>query len=285
MKAMPSAGFVYLVGVTIGFVLFLLWAATPNWYDRIGTSLQTEDYLSGWASYLEKIASDYPSKKERIAFYEEAAELRSRLRQPEKAVADLKRASSMNPGDDSLKARILLETYTSGLSKEAAVVQARERFANGSRDWQTISILLADVAENPTSDSRGQLIAAVKKSKIPGKKTFGNGRIIMLGFTGDSWTHNGKPGFLIVTAPMDKEMVQEAIIGCYADSDQLPVTATISDGRKKIVHTFRRAENVRIFLPTIPRGEERLFVVDTNKPWVPAGEGKRRLGVALIING
>ena len=279
MKRLPSAGFVCLIFVILFSGLFFFWVVSEGWYDKIYSS---EEDLAKWASYLEKVAIDFPDNKKRITFYKEAAELRSRSGQSEKALIDLERAIRIDPEDDILKAKIVLEKYESGQSKEA-VAQARNRFGNGKRDWETISILIADQVENPNSNLRSELIEEIKNADIPGKQIFDDGRIVMLGFSVDGWTVKGKPGYLRVKGSGEKEISQKIVLGCYADKKDLPLTVTIEDGYRKLSHTFHRAGRVNIRLPKIDPGQNGLFVVKTDKTWIPVGKDQRKLGVRVII--
>ncbi len=274
MKRLPSAGLVCLICVLCFSCLFFYWVVSGGWYDRID--------LAKWASYLEKVAIDFPNNKKRIAFYKEASELRSRLGQSEKALMDLERASLISPEDDTLKAKIVLEKYKSGQSKEA-VAQARNRFENGKRDWETISILTSDQIGNPASDLRARLSRAIRNADISGKQIFDNGRIIMLGFSGDFWTLNGKPGYLFVEGSAENGVSEEITLGCYADKKTLPLTVTIEDGYSKLSHTFRKAGSVDIRLPRIDQGKNGIFVIKTDKTWIPGDKDQRKLGVRVII--
>jgi len=275
MKKLPSTGFICIILVFLFSALFFFWVVSKGWYNRMDPEK--------WASYLEKVAVDFPDNKKRIAFYKEAAGLRSGLGQPEKALTDLEKASRINPEDDTLKARIVLEKYKSGHSKEAAD-QARNRFAQGKRDWETLSILISDQIENPDPDLRTELIKEIRNADIPGKQIFANGRIIMLGFSGDGWTLNGMPGYLFVKGSGEKSVSQGIVLGCYADKKTLPLTVTIEDGYRKLSHTFRRAGRINIRLPKIAPGKSGLFVVKTDKTWIPAGKDRRKLGVRVIIS-
>ncbi|MBW1783809.1 MAG: hypothetical protein JRL30_24100 [Deltaproteobacteria bacterium] len=283
MKQLPSLGFVLLTFVFIWFCAFLYWAKTDPWYDRIHSPERDRSDVEKWASYLEKVAIDFPNNKKRIAFYKEAAELRSRLGQSEKALIDLKRASLISPENDIIKARIVLEKYKVGESKEA-VAHAKNRFKNGNRDFETISVLLSDQLANPNSDLRSELIKEVTNANIRGKQIVANGRVIILGFSGDCWTLNGKPGYLLIKGSGEKEVSQKIGLACYADKKDLPLTVTIEDGYRKVSHTFHRAGRVNIRLPKIVPGKSGLFVVKTNKTWSPSGKDDRKLGVRVMIS-
>ena len=280
MKRLPSAGFVLLILVLFLSGLFFFWVASKGWYDKIYSS---EEDLGKWASYLEKVAIDFPNNEKRIGFYKEAAELRSRLGQSERALIDLERASLISPEDETLRAKIVLERYKSGQSKEA-VEQAGNRFRDGKRDWATVSILIPELLENPDSDLRTELIKEIRNGDIPGKQIFDNGRIVMLGFSGDGWTLDGKPGYLLVKGSGRKGTAQEVILGCYADKKTLPLTVTIENGYRKLSHTFHRAGHVNIRLPEIAPGKSGLFVVKTDKTWIPAGKDHRKLGVRIRVS-
>jgi hypothetical protein len=278
MKRLPSTGFACLIIVLLFSGLFFSWVMNKGWYDKIYSS---EEDLEKWASYLEKEAIDFPNNQKRIAFYKEAAELRSRSGQSERALINLERASRIDPEDDIIKAQIVLEKYKGGQSKEA-VTQAKNRFGDGKRDWGTISILISDLVENPNSDLRTELIKEIRNADIPGKQIFDEGSVIMWGFSGDGWTLNGNPGYLLIRDPGEKGVSQKLVLGCYANEEALPLTVTIEDGYRKLSHTFLRAGRVKIRLPKIDPGKNGLFVVKTDKTWIPEGKDQRKLGVLVM---
>jgi len=252
----PSLGCIYLAVSITCCGLFICWATNEGWYHRIRTPNPTGKDLERWASYLEKVAIDFPSNKKRVEFYKEAAEIRSRLGQSEKVLIDLKRASLLSPADNILKAQIAVERYKIGQLKQAGG-QAKNRFDDGRGDGTTLSI----------------------------KQIVANKSVIMLGFSGDGWTLDGKPGYLFVTGSGEKGVSQEVGLACYADKKDLPLTVTIEGGDRKLSHTFRRAERVNIRLPKVDSGKSGLFVVKTNKTWIPSGRDDRKLGVRGMISG
>jgi hypothetical protein len=102
--------------------------------------------------------------------------------------------------------------------------------------------------------------------------------IVALGLTADRWTYNGKPGFLVVSGSK-----QSLFLACYADSQYMPITATIEDqyGKKIFSHTFQSKGRVQLELPNIPAKVNRLFIIKTDKFWTQPKTLKRKLGVRI----
>ncbi len=279
MRAVPSFGFVYLLGIGIGFLLLISWAGTRHWYEGI----RTDADRAKRAAYLEKVAEDFPANWERIAVYEQAAQLRRELGQSKKAIKNLEKANALGSKVSGFRTRIVFEPYKSGQSKEA-VEQAKKRFAQGDRDWATFSIILRDLTEHPVmSDFREQVMREIGERTFPGKRTFCHGKVVTLGFAPNLCTFDENPGFIIIAADKDKALSQKVVIGCYAKSEELPLTASLSDGERKLIHSFYRADNVKVALPEVPAGETRLFVAETDGTWAPGGGGDHGLGMCVII--
>ncbi len=283
MKKIPGVGFIYLVVVFASFSLFICWIARPAWYDRIHSPLKREEDVVRWAEYLENIAADFSGANKRVEILKEAAELRTRLNQPEKAWSNLERALGISPGDVRLKARKMMSDFKTGRI-DAAVKGARELWAAGERSREMASILLADQATRTDRAWSARLIAYVAAADIPGKRVFSNGEVVALGFTADFWTLDGAPGYLAVRGLPDRPCVRELWAECYAAPGYMPVTVTMKDDVHEVVHVFRKPGRVLLTLPAIPPGEDRIFVVRTDKTWTPKGDrDKRRLGVRIRV--
>jgi len=132
MKKFPSIGFVYLLSVFICFLVFLSWVARVGWYDRIHTAQQTDADLSQWSNYLEKIADDFTDSKKRLEILVEAAQIRSMVAQPQKALGLLEKALAINPDDEAINT-LLTPLYWDSGQKRKAIKLAQERFEEGGR--------------------------------------------------------------------------------------------------------------------------------------------------------
>jgi len=92
--------------------------------------------------------------------------------------------------------------------------------------------------------------------------------LLVLGVTGDGWTHDGKPGYVIVDASASPLPVSKDLwFFCSPDARDLPVLMTISDGIEDFVHTFLDDKQLRVPLPAVPAGQSRVFRVQTDKAW------------------
>ena len=175
------------------------------------------------------MAVDFPDNRKRIEIYKEAADLRSKLGQSERALANLKIAGGIDPEDDTIKTQIIFEKFKAGCQKRSWC-RAKSRFLAGKRDWETVSILLSAQVENPNLDLRTELIKEIENTAIPGKQIYGNGKIILLGFSGDGWTLDGNPGCLLVKGAGESGNAQKYFSDVMPDKEHLPLTVTIADG-------------------------------------------------------
>jgi len=265
--------------------MFFGWAVSRGWHEKVRFNKQRPRALEKWAVYLENIAGDFSQDSKRAALLRQAADKRLDLDQPEKAMVDLEKALGIDAEDDSSKAKLIRIYYDVGRRAEA-VRLAKERIDQGHSDWDTISVLLEDVFEHPAPEPRSFLEQFLRTGHIPGRRVLAAGRIITVGLTLDSWTVDGRPGYLLIHGLPNKPLVQTVGLTCYADSKTLPLTVTIDSGVKKINYTFHRPEQTRISLPEIPPGGTSLFMIRTDKSWVPKGSGDTRsLGVRVVLQG
>lgn len=277
MKNLPSTGFVYLVAVVFCCGLFFSWIAEMGWYEKVRTAQQTDADIAQWASYLEKTAKEFSNKDKQGEMLKEAAQLRTQLKQFDKAIVNLEKALQLKPHDDSLRSLLLPAYYQTG-KQEEAIKLAKENFEVGQRNWGTISVLLEFLAEQTDTDLVLKVVQAIVETDLPEKQALGDSHVLALGLTGDRWTHDGKPGFLVVS----KSRVRLKL-ACYAGPRYTPLTVTIEDqyGENIFSYIFQSPENIEFEFPKIPVGENRLFVVKTDKYWVPPKNDKRRLGVLV----
>jgi len=201
----------------------------------------------------------------------------------DKAIFDLKKGFEIQLKDDQLKEKIVRLYYQTNRKAEA-VRLAKDRFIKGHTDWNTLSVLLHDLSNHPDSDFGSKLTEVIINKNLPDKRVMDNGRIISIGFTQDSWTIDGKPGFLVIKGFPDESYTPNLWIGCYADSKVLPITATIKNGSKKIKYTFTQPERVKVLLPEVTGGKTEIFCIETDKSWIPDSTDKRILGVQVTIS-
>ena len=200
-----------------------------------------------------------------------------------KAIVDLKNEFEIQLKDDRLKEKIVRLYYQTDRKAEA-VRLAKNRFIKGHTDWNTLSVLLHDLSNHPDADLGSKLTKVIINKNLPGKREMDNGRIISLGFTQDSWTIDGKPGFLVIKGFPDASYTPHLWLGCYADSKVLPITATIKNGSKKLKYTFTRPERLKVSLSEVKGGKTDIFCIETDKSWVPDSKAKRMLGVQVTIS-
>lgn len=226
--------------------------------------------LSVWRDYLERIEAVMPDGRDREV--QRAAVVALRLK-----IAGLDRRRRQDR-----EAKVIREMYRSG-NKVKAIHRAEAAFDSGNHEMDILTLLLAAIAENGHGVIRPALAEALKATPMHDKIEFSGGRIVALGLTSDFWTVDGKPAYLAVTAPKGRSGRDQIWLSCYATGDALPLTATIYDGNREVRHTFREATRIKITLPEVSSGTCRLFVVRTDKTWVPeGGKDTRRLGVRIV---
>jgi hypothetical protein len=201
----------------------------------------------------------------------------------DKAVVELKNGFEIQLKDDQLKEKIVRLYYQTD-KKAEAVRLAKNRFIKGHTDWNTLSVLLHDLSNHPDADLGSKLTKVIINKDLPGKRVMDNGRIISLGFAQDSWTIDGKPGFLVIKGFSDVSYTPNLWLGCYADSKVLPITVTIKNGSKKIKYTFAQPERSKVSLPEVKGGKTDIFCIETDKSWIPDSKDKRMLGVQVTIS-
>jgi len=138
---------------------------------------------------------------------------------------------------------------------------------NGSQDSRLLE-LLDYQTKSPDPELLANLKEIVAKKLVAGQPNK-DGRTVVLGVTKDAWTTNGAPGFILVNgAGLEKPLVQEIWLACYAEQRELPLRVHISDGvREDFQYVFLSPERVRMELPAVPAGETKLFSVRTDKTW------------------
>jgi molybdenum cofactor biosynthesis enzyme MoaA len=143
-------------------------------------------------------------------------------------------------------------------------------------DEQPVLELLEQYTLYPHPRLRHKLVElAGARNPVPGEEAQ------VLGVHFDSWTVDGKPGYVVVDATHSREPVTRDLwFMCWADRSQLPIRMTISDGvGDDIVFNFLEPTNLRLPL-TAPAGESRIFTVSYDKTW-RAPSDPRQLGIRI----
>jgi hypothetical protein len=264
MKKTPSFGFIYLVSVLIGLVIFISWVAQKGWYERIHTLRQTKTDLVRGADYKKNIDYGYTDPKS----FETLVERNQLWRWVDHSTKVLR----------ILEKGLKVKLFPLYRGKIKDIDHAKENFEAGQRDWDTISVLLESIADQPDAALAINIVQAILEADLSKKQILGNGQIVALGLTPDRWTYDGKPGFIVVS-----ESKVRLKISCYARHLYMPLTVTIEDqyGEKSILHVFKYSGDFELELPSIPVGENRLFVIKTDKFWIPPKSNNRRLGVRV----
>lgn len=226
--------------------------------------------LNVWKDYLERSLAGMPDGETREKQQAAITALRLRIAGFERQRRFVREAGEVR------------EMYGSGKRDDAERL-AEAFFGGGNREKDILAVLLAGIAENGNAALRPSLAEAVKASPVLDKIEFADGRIVAVGLTGDFWTADGKPAYLVVAAPDGRPGRHQLWLSCGAPVGALPLTAIIDDGTRQVRHTFREAARIKVALPEVPSGTRRLFVVKTDKSWVPSGgEDMRRLGVRVV---
>jgi len=128
--------------------------------------------------------------------------------------------------------------------------------------------LLDYQSKSPDAELLANLKEIVSKKLVAGHPNK-DGRTVVLGVTKDAWTTNGDPGFILVNGEgLEKPLVQEIWLACYAEQRELPLRVHVSDGvNEGFQYLFLSPERVRMELPAVPAGQTALFSVRTDKTW------------------
>ncbi len=147
---------------------------------------------------------------------------------------------------------------------------------------QVFTVTLNELLRNPDPVKRADLIERIEKGREAKKiKLFGN-EVAAVNISEDYWTINGEPGALLIENRDDKEMIPEIHLGCAAtEKGTYPLTAVIEDGSKKTEHVYASAQNKVIRLSSVPPKTKKLYIIITDKTWIPGIYDQRRLGVRL----
>jgi len=143
--------------------------------------------------------------------------------------------------------------------------------------------LILDLLERQTLTPHPELSAKLTELVSTRRAADCEGPLVM-GVFGDGWTHDGKPGYVIVDASASPLPVSKDLwFACWADPRDFPVRMTISDGiEEDFEHTFLDPSQLRVPLPVVPPGESRIFRVKTDKAWRrPDLNDPRTLGVRI----
>jgi tetratricopeptide (TPR) repeat protein len=272
-KKWPSLGFIYLLLVIASFVLFLAWATRIEWYDRIHTSAKTQGDHIQWASYLERLAQDISGVSKQTRCYLDAAKLKEWAGQPEEAIAVLERGLYFLPEQTSIRST-LRSLYRRSGQKQKAVNLADPLFSVGEKREKIVFSLI-------TESFGGNDPALTERLSEMSVVSLGDGRTVAIGLTVDLWTLDGNPGYLVVPGFPDKQLSQDLYLSCYAAKKDLPIIVTIKSETGTLTHIFQEHGRVKVTLPAVSAGTNGIFMVTTDKIWIPASADNRRLGVRI----
>ncbi len=183
--------------------------------------------------------------------------------------------------DRARKTRRLGLQLLKSASTRKVIKRAEACIAGTGCDPDTISELLDFQTRSPNPVLRARLAELVASKDIPGKQE--DGKVNALGLSADAWTLDREPCFLVVgNESSGRALTQELWISCDADAEALPLKVTISDGiHKDIVHSFEKPGQTHVLLPAVPSGQNGIFVVRTDRTWIPGNGDSRNLGVHL----
>ena len=129
--------------------------------------------------------------------------------------------------------------------------------------------------------------AAEKIAEEPAKMAMEDDRVVAVGLTGDQWTHDDRPAGLLISHPEgQRDLVLDLNLTCHASPQELPITAVVEDGEDKKEVRFQEAGSRLVTLAAVPVGQQRLFIISTDKSWSPGTEtDDRQLGVRISVEG
>jgi molybdenum cofactor biosynthesis enzyme MoaA len=190
-----------------------------------------------------------------------------------------KRARALRDAGKTQKA---IDAAQSLLEREGKILHPVQRLDEPAEPDAPILELLGRHTLTPHPRLRAKLTELVSTRRATDRQ-----EPLVVGVTGDGWTHDGKPGYVIVDATASPLPVSKDVwLACWADPKVFPVRMTISDGiDEDFEHTFLEPTELRVPLPEVPAGESRVFQVRTDKTWCrPDLDDPRTLGVRIMTS-
>ena len=157
------------------------------------------------------------------------------------------------------------------LARKAEVEGTRERIVD-LLDYQT---------RHPDPELGDRVTRLVRDNGIATRRIAKS--IPVVGTSGDGWTTDAKPAYLLVEPPSEDPCVPEVYLACYAPEDAYPVKVTVSDGiHDDIEYKFLEPERRRFELRPLAPGQKHIYRVETDKSWTSAEDANgRALGVHI----
>lgn len=155
------------------------------------------------------------------------------------------------------------------------------------RKLTTVDFLQLDLAallKKADPKKRAALAQRIATKAMLRKLELLGDQVVAIGLQSDRWTTELKPAAVVFTNGDAGAFTPELELGCDARPKYLPVTVTIDDGQKKRRVVFERAGYQRVRLSAVPPQGRKMFIITTDKVWVPGGRDSRFLGVKVGIS-
>lgn len=164
-----------------------------------------------------------------------------------------------------------------------AVQMVEDGAGQGYLNEETAPILLDNLRknQNPSLHAHVTEILASPMAKLDGY-AMGNGAYLM-GTTPDGWTTDGMPGYLLLKPAPRRNHTRKIYLTCNAAPPALPLTVTLQGESGNVSHTFDHPGEIEIPLREAADAGRHLYIVSTDKYWVPGGPDNRKLGVRIRI--
>ena len=141
--------------------------------------------------------------------------------------------------------------------------------------------VLSALAAVPEQRIWNSLADAAATGRLPDTLMMGAGRAFAVGLSPDGWTGGGQPAAIAIDNTNDAEEVWQLTLACHAPAEQLPISATVSDGERQWGVRFDEPGQDVVVLSPVAADSRRLFVVDTEGAWTPGNGDDRSLGVLV----
>ena len=142
---------------------------------------------------------------------------------------------------------------------------------------------LQAVLEKPSAAKRLALIKEIEAAdenlwvKLMGEE------LKAVNLSRDGWTMNGEPAGILVTNTSDAPIEPVINVDCAAPPQVFPMTAIIDNGVKKQEMVFKEIGFRPIKFPAVKPQSKALYILSTDKTWVPGTHDKRKLGVRVTV--
>jgi len=184
---------------------------------------------------------------------------------------------------------VLLSSIPPG-GKRLYIITTDKTWTPGTHDHRRLGVnvgitlgpVLRAVLRGGGKEIRSYLAGAVMNGHMMGRVMLVEHVMAAIGLSADHWTENGEPAAIVSRNPSNKAWTPRITLTVGATKKDLPVSVFIDDGEEKQKVVFQNADSRTVSLSPVGPGQNKLYVVTTDKTW-QAPPDPRQLGVNLGV--